>query len=269
MKIRPGMVTRSEIRKNQFRLAMMSNTRAGLSPDPAADLAGARDELLGADAVEPGPSRPRLNDDRAEDRAGDDDGAEHRDEHAEDQDEGEPPDRRRAEQVEDRGGDQARHVRVEDRVPGPTEAGLDGGRQRLADPHLLLHPFEDQDVRVDGHADREDEASNARERQGHRDQPEQGEYDEAVVNEREARDDAWQPVVDEHKEHHEEDADDPRQQTLVEELLTERRADRLVGELPDGERQRSELEDGDELRRLLERVAADRAVLADLDVAAG
>src|SRR4051794_21533280 len=124
MKKRPGIVTRREIRKNQFRLAMMSNTRAGLSPDPAADLTGTRDELLGADAVQPGSTRPRLEDDRAEDRAGDDDRAEHRDEDTEDQDESKTADRRRAEQVEDRRGDQARHVRVEDRVPGSAEAGF-------------------------------------------------------------------------------------------------------------------------------------------------
>src|SRR4051812_29235967 len=128
MKISPGIVTRAERRKNQRRLPMMSNTRAGLSPEAAPSRRQARgDELLVADAVEVRSSRPVANDDPAQDRPRDDDRAEHRDKHAQDQDEGEATDRRRAEQVQDRRGDEARHVRVEDRVPGSAEARPDPG----------------------------------------------------------------------------------------------------------------------------------------------
>src|SRR5690242_12925330 len=123
MKIRPGIVTSSEIRKNQRRLPTMSNTRARLSEPSPRTRAGARDELLRAHAVEARFAQPALGDEGPQDRSGDDARAEHRDEDAQDQDEGEAADRRRAEEVQDRGRDQARHVRVEDRVPGPPEAG--------------------------------------------------------------------------------------------------------------------------------------------------
>ena len=81
----------------------------------------------------------------------------------------------------------------------PKPASTAGG-QRLADPHLLLHPLEDQDVGVDRHADREDEAGDAGEGQRHRDEPEDRQHDERVVDQREARDDARQPVVDQHEQ---------------------------------------------------------------------
>ena len=92
-------------------------------------------------------------------------------------------------------------------VPGPVEARLDRRRQRLADPQLLLHPLEDQDVRVDRHADRQDEARDAGQGQGHRDEPEDRVDEQAVVDQREARHDARQPVVDDHEQDHEGDRD--------------------------------------------------------------
>src|SRR6266550_1310176 len=116
MKIRPGMVTRPEMRKNQRRLPMMSNTRAGLSPDPRPTRPSC-DELLLAHPEQAGLPGPAPGDDPAQDRPRHDDRAEHRDEDAEDQDEGEAADRRGPEEIEDRRGDEARHVRVEDRVP--------------------------------------------------------------------------------------------------------------------------------------------------------
>ena len=169
------------------------------------------------------------------------------------------------ERVEDRRRDEARHVRVEDRVPGAVEARLDRGRQRLADAQLFLHPLEDQDVRVDGHADREDEAGDAGEGQRHRDEPEDRVDDERVVDEREARDEARQPVVEEHEGHDQGDADEAGQEALVEERLAERRRDLLARQLLDRERQRAELEDGDEVVRLLGREPPDAA--GDLDLA--
>src|SRR5215203_2731100 len=199
MKITPGIVSSSENAKNQRRLPMMSNTRAGLSPDRAARRA--REELVLRDAVEARLAGPRLLHDDAHDRPGDGHRGEHRDEDTDDQDEAEAADRRRAEQEQDQGGDEARHVRVEDRVPGAVEAGLDRGGQALADPQLLLHALEDQDVGIDRHADREHEARDAGEGERDRDEPEQGVHHEGVDHERDARDDTRHPVVDDHEEH--------------------------------------------------------------------
>src|SRR5579859_1962818 len=99
MKMRPGMVTSSDRPKNQRRLPMMSNTAACLAPPERRPAARTLDELSLGDAVQPRPPSPRLGDDDAEDRPGDDDRREHRREHAEDEDEGEALDHRRAEEV--------------------------------------------------------------------------------------------------------------------------------------------------------------------------
>src|SRR5215212_4655612 len=103
MKISPGIVTSAEIRKNQRRLPMMSNTRARLASQPRpAGQPRSRHKLLVAHSVQACLARPVPEHDRAEDRASDDDRAEHRDEDAEDQDEREATNRRRAEEIEDR-----------------------------------------------------------------------------------------------------------------------------------------------------------------------
>src|SRR5207344_628560 len=83
MKITPGMVSSSENPKNQRRLPMMSNTRAGLSPDRAARRT--REELVLGDAVQARLAGPRLRDDDAHDRPGDGHRGEHRDEDTDDQ----------------------------------------------------------------------------------------------------------------------------------------------------------------------------------------
>ena len=71
-----------------------------------------------------------------------------------------------AEPVQDGAGDQGREVRVPDRRPGAGEAQVDGLTQRAAGAQLLLHALEDEHVGVDGHADGQDEAGDAREASG-------------------------------------------------------------------------------------------------------
>src|SRR5947208_14296723 len=100
MKIRPGIVMRSENAKNQFLFPMMSNTRWRLAADdaPARRSGG---ELRGADPVQPRAASPVAGDDDPQDRARHEHGGEHRDEDADDQDEGEALDDRRPEEVQD------------------------------------------------------------------------------------------------------------------------------------------------------------------------
>ena len=65
-----------------------------------------------------------------------------------------------------------------------------------------------------------------RQRQGHRDGPEQGVVDERVEDQCDTGDDARQPVVDEHEGEHEADADEAREHGLGEEAQAERGAQR-------------------------------------------
>ena len=97
------------------------------------------------------------------------------------------------------------------------------GDERLAGPQLLLRPLEDQDVGVDRHADREDEAGDAGQGQGHRDEPEEGVHDERVVDERGVGQDARQPVVDEHEQEDQGDPDAAAEQALAQERGAQRR----------------------------------------------
>src|SRR5688500_17073098 len=70
-----------------------------------------------------------------------------------------------AELEQKRRRDQRRDVRVENRHEDAIEAGSDGLPRALAGGELFSYALEDQHVRVDAHADREDEAGDAR--QGH------------------------------------------------------------------------------------------------------
>ena len=79
---------------------------------------------------------------------------------------------------------------------------------------------------------------------------------------------ARQPVVEQHERDDQEDADRPGDEALGEELLTQRRADLLGGDLLDRERQRAELEDRHELVGLGGREAPDAAG-RDLDLPLG
>ena len=151
--------------------------------------------------------RPQLGPGHAsEHRAGDRDGAEHADQHTDDQDEREALDDRRPLPVEPAGDEEARDVRVEDARPGSVEPGLDRRAEGLAGADLLLHPLEDEDVRVDRHADREDEGGDAGQRQRDVDDPEDRVDDERVEDQRDRRQHARQAVVGDHEDEDEQQA---------------------------------------------------------------
>ena len=101
--------------------------------------------------------------------------------------------------------------------------------------------------------------------QGDRDEPEDRVHHERVVDEREAGDEAGQPVVDDHEGDDQCDPDEAREQALGQELAAQRRADLLARQLLDRERQRAELQDGDQVLRVLGREPA-KAATADLDL---
>src|ERR1035437_3786847 len=183
MKMRPGTRMRPEKRKNQFRLPMMSNTSAGLPPGEATANGSGLEFLVTH------PEKPGLLDDllfHHEPQQGSRhcDGGEHGGRDTDYKDEGEALDRGGAAEVKDRRRDQRRHVGVQDRVPSSVEARLYRGRKRLAGPQLFLGSLEDQDVGVDRHTYREHEARDAGQGQRNRDDPEEGVYGEAVVDQR-------------------------------------------------------------------------------------
>jgi hypothetical protein len=136
-------------------------------------------------------------------------------------------------------------------------------RKQAAAGVLFLEPLEDQDVRVDRHADGQDEAGDSRkgERRLHGDQD--GEGDEPVGAKGERRQRAQEPVVDEHVQDGERGADDRRLHAGADGRITEGRADRAL--LDDrhrhGQRPRPD-QQGEVLGLPLAELAADDGVAA-------
>ncbi len=90
-----------------------------------------------------------------------------------------------AEPVKDGAGDHRRDVRVTNRWPGVGEAELDRlGRRLRPRSQLFLQSGENEDIRVDGHTDREHETRNSR--QGERDwnELEERQYQQGVNTKR-------------------------------------------------------------------------------------
>ena len=80
--------------------------------------------------------------------------------------EGEAADRADAEHEQHGGGDERHEVGGEDRPPRRLEAAGRRVAERAPVQHLVLHPLEVDDVAVDGHADRHDDAGDPGEREG-------------------------------------------------------------------------------------------------------
>ena len=80
--------------------------------------------------------------------------------------EGEATHRADAEHEQHGGGDERHQVGGEDRLPRRAEAAGGGVLEGPPVQHLVLHPLEVDDVAVDGHPDRHDDAGDAGQRQG-------------------------------------------------------------------------------------------------------
>ncbi len=144
-----------------------------------------------------------LVDEQAEDRAGDVECREERGKDADQQCQAKAFDFFAAEDVEQQRGDAGGDVRVEDGAEG----AVVGVAERLPDAESAVLFFakslEDEDVGIDAHAEREDDAGNAREREGCLQGGHAREDDEHVHQHRREGHDAAEVVVAD-----EEDADD-------------------------------------------------------------
>ena len=164
-------------------------------------------------------------------------GREHRDRGTDQEHEGEAAHRRRRDAEQDERGDRRDDVGVDDRVEALRVAGLDRGLHAPARARLLLDAFEDDDVRVGGHPQRQHEAGEAGKRQGHVEEEDRGVEERGVDAEPEHCDEAEEAVEDEQEERHEEQADDRRRLRLVQRVLAERGRDRglVEGDELDGQ----------------------------------
>ncbi len=193
---------------------------------------------------------------QAEDRAGQQDGGQHRQDHADAEREGEALDAGGRDHEEHERDQERDHVAVDDRAQALAVALLDRALDGSARLELVLEAFEDDDVGVGGDRDREDQAGDARQRHHDRDDLDDREEEDRVREQADHRDQAEHAVEEQQEDRDDEEARDARDQPLVEGLLTERRRDLLLGDDRQLERQRAGLEQvGERLRALLREAA--------------
>src|SRR5512140_3679295 len=122
--------------------------------------------------------------DRMQEGQCDDDRGEQADEHANAEGDGEPlhnaGTKRITEDEQDDAGDEGGDIGIADGVPGPGPAQVNGLAEGAAGADLFLQPFEDEDVRIHGHADAQDEAGNTGQGEHYRDELEQHQAYEGV-----------------------------------------------------------------------------------------
>ena len=209
---------------------------------------------------------PALAVPEVEDEPADVNGREEVDQDADDEGQGEPLHLLRADRVKHDAREHDGDVRVEDRHPRSTEAGADLLRHARALLTLLAHPLEDEDVGIDGHADREGQPREPRQSERRLHQRHRPDEQDHVQDQADDRDQPRESVVDEHEDRHDQHRDLDRQQPLVDRVLAERRADLLFeqGDRVDRGGQAAGAEDGDQPLHLAVGHVLDDALIGDL-----
>ena len=144
------------------------------------------------------------------------------------------------------------------------EAHLDGGGQRTADLHLLADALEDDDVRIDGHADAQDDTRDARQGQLRTGERQQQHDDHDIDGERDVGHQAAQAIAQQHEQHDKRHANRAGQNRLIKRLDAQGRGDRADLQLGQVQRQRAGQDEG---RQVLGLVGGE--VAGDLALAAG
>ena len=205
---RPGGDDRARHGKEPFRLAHE------VEVPPDALLAGGQSVVRAQDA------RARQ---RSQERRGEQHRGEQRHERPHEEREREALHRARGEHEEDEGDADRDDVRVDDRFESLAVALGDRARNRGAGAHLFLYSLEDDDVGVRRHAEREDHARDARQRERDRDQLDHRIQQDRVDEESEGRHQAEHAVEAEQEDQREHEAHRAGDEALVERLLAERR----------------------------------------------
>ena len=148
-------------------------------------------------------------------------------------------------------------------MPGALEPTLGRGTERLAAVHLVLQPFEEHDVGVDGDTDGDDDAGDAGEREREaarlREQADDAPHQCRRDDEPGGADPRQRPVVEEHEQQDEADADQAGHDAGPERVLAERRRHGLHRLRLHLDRGRAVLQDLRQVGRLGFREAADAA----------
>ena len=172
-----------------------------------------------------------------EQEVGDRQRGEHGDDNAKPQRSRKADDRARAEEEQHGSCNQRGQVRVQDRRERTLEARVDRTLDRLARAQFFLDALEDNDVGIHRHADRQDDACDARQGQVDADDAEYQRLNDDVEAQREAGHEARHAVNDDHKQAHQDQADQAGHQAGAHCVRTQLRADRAQLGLLQAERQ--------------------------------
>src|SRR5687767_13507932 len=184
-----------------------------------------------------------------EDRVRHEDGGEDRDEKSQDERDGESLDGPGPELEEEDRRDDYGQVRVDDRRERLGEAVLDRRLRSTPRPELLPDPLEDEDVRVDRHADGEDEAGDAGKSQSRTEEGHRAEEHDGIQDEGEDRVQPREAVVEEDGGEDEQGTDDGRGNALPDGVEAERRPDGALLEVGQARGQRARAQDEREVVR--------------------
>src|SRR3989344_5483751 len=185
-------------------------------------------------------------------QAGGGDGAEHADQNADEEREREPFDETGGEEIQDDRGDDGGGVRIPNGRPGAAKAFRERGAAAEALSAFVIHPFENEDVGVHGHADGQDESREAGQGQGDGDELENRERERDVHHERDGGENAQTAVVDDHEQDHEQCARDAGHYSLLHRVRAQARAYGQLVDEPDGSRQGARVEALDHLLRFIQ-----------------
>ena len=144
-----------------------------------------------------------------------------------------------------------------------SKPALTAARALRARREFLLDPFEDQHVRVDAHADRQDEAGDAGQRHRHGNQRDERNQDQQVEDDRDDRVQSGQPVVGEHEQHDERQAANGGEHARSDRGLAEACADGALLDVCQVGRQGTGLEGDDLLDHLFVAEADDLPMRVD------
>ena len=181
-------------------------------------------------------------------------------------------DRAGAHENEDDGRDERGDVRVEDGAKGFAVTGVERAAQGFAGGEFLADTLEDQHVGVHRHADGEDDAGDAGQRERGADRAHDAEEDDDVQDERHVCDEAGEHVIDQHETGDGDDAIQRGLEAAGDGVFAERRVHFAGGDDGDGDFE-GVFEDAGELLRLFggEAAADARAAAEDrfVDVRGG
>src|SRR5581483_9865427 len=113
------------------------------------------------------------------------------------------------------------NVRIENRSERAVVTGVQRAAQRLAFARFLADAFEDQHVRVDGHANRQHDARDAGQRERGADRAHDAHEDDDIQDERDVRDGAGEEIVNDHEAGDRDDADDAGLDAAVDRVFAE------------------------------------------------